>query len=74
MNARDKLKEHEPFRRRLKELREAKGWTFAKLGREADMNTETVRRIELGMVSPSLYSVQKLADAFGIAITTLVRT
>lgn len=51
---------------RLRELREAKGWSRAELARQAGMNASTVGQIELGRILPYPTQVAKLAGALRV--------
>jgi transcriptional regulator with XRE-family HTH domain len=51
------------FRFRLRELRQAKGWTQEELARRADMSVSTIRGLEQGIVADPIWStVIKLAE------------
>lgn len=50
---------------RLKEVREALGWSATKLGAEARISEQHVRRIENGEVRPHPLTITSLAKATG---------
>lgn len=56
------------FGRRLRELREAKGWTQAELGERAGLMYQAISRLERGAALPAWDTVLKLADAIGISL------
>jgi transcriptional regulator with XRE-family HTH domain len=51
----------------LRVLREARGWSRAKLAREAGLNAVTVGAIEAGRLAPYPGQLSKLARAIGVA-------
>jgi transcriptional regulator with XRE-family HTH domain len=58
---------------RLVELRHARKWTQAELGKRADLSREYVMRIEAGLHDPSLGKAARLADALGVSLDELVK-
>jgi len=54
------------FAARLKELREAKGWSRAQLAEKAGMKVGGVRDIEQGLRMPYFDTVTALAEALGV--------
>ncbi|WP_168220941.1 helix-turn-helix domain-containing protein [Actinomadura sp. WMMA1423] len=56
---------------RVHELRTARGWTLAELGRAAGLTRETVRNIETGDTAPLPESLDALASALGVPRATL---
>ena len=50
---------------KLTQLREAKGWSRAKLAREAELNPATVGRAESRREVPYDGQLQRMADALG---------
>ncbi len=56
----------------VKRLRESKGWSQERLAEVSDLNRSYVGEIERGIVVPSLVTLQKLADALGLAASDLV--
>jgi len=59
------------FGEKVKALREEKGWSQAELARRAALNSQTIFRIEHGLVRGGWLSRTKLAKAFGIPIADL---
>lgn len=51
---------------RLKQLREAKGWSQARLADKADVTREYIARLETGKHDPPLSRVEKLATILGV--------
>lgn len=49
----------------MKELRERRGWSQAKLSRVADLNQSTVNAIERGRLRAGESQLKALADALG---------
>jgi transcriptional regulator with XRE-family HTH domain len=63
-----------PIKLRVKELREAKGWTQERLANEADVSRITVIRIESDDNKRIDYEVlEKLANALGVDAGLLIR-
>ncbi|MCD8382274.1 MAG: helix-turn-helix domain-containing protein [Clostridiales bacterium] len=58
--------------RQIKTLCAAKGISIAKLERECDLGNATVRRWENEDRSPSLESVRRVADYFGVSVDFLL--
>ena len=59
--------------KRLKELRKEKGWSQQKLAEKTDLSFNAVTKIEQGLAKhPTLKTLLKLADAFGISLDELV--
>jgi transcriptional regulator with XRE-family HTH domain len=56
---------------KLKELREAKGFSVRGLAREAGISTETVYSVEHGRRQPSIRTLGKIARALGVAAKDL---
>ena len=62
-----------PITVRLKELREARGWSQRELARRADITHATVNRIENGKVaSLDLLVLEKLAEALECPASYLI--
>jgi DNA-binding Xre family transcriptional regulator len=56
-----------PVRLRLRELRDARGWTQAKLAREADLRQATISELETGSTQGVAFdTLDKLASALGV--------
>jgi transcriptional regulator with XRE-family HTH domain len=60
------------FGKRLKSLREDKGLAQSELARLADVSPSLINLMESGQRSPSLATLQDLADALGTSIDYLV--
>ena len=59
--------------RRIKELRKKSGWSQQKLADKAGVSYNTVTKIEQGAATmPTIQTMIKIADAFGISLDTLV--
>ncbi len=59
--------------KKVKELRNQKGWTQQKLAEETELSFNTITKIEQGIgSSPTLKTLIKLADALGIGLDELV--
>ena len=61
------------FPMRLKQLREAKGWSQARLAEEVGVTREYIARLETGRHDPPLSRVEKLANALKVPIGKLLR-
>jgi len=59
--------------RRIRSLRNLKGWTQQKLGEEADVNYKFVGEIERGQQNPSFVILVKIADALEADLPELFR-
>jgi transcriptional regulator with XRE-family HTH domain len=59
---------------RVKELREARGWSQGQLAEKAGFDSGYISLIEAGKRVPKLENRRKLADALGVAITELAPT
>jgi len=59
--------------KRLKELRKERNWTQQELAQKADLSFNAVTKIEQGAAKhPTLKTLIKLSEAFGIGIDELV--
>ncbi len=59
--------------KRLKELRKKAGWSQQKLAEKAGLSYNTITKIEQGAATkPTIQTMIKIADAFGISIDELV--
>lgn len=59
--------------RRLKELRKERNWTQQKLAEKANLSFNAITKIEQSASEhPTLKTLLKLADAFGIGLDELV--
>ena len=57
---------------RIRQLREARGWTQDELAEAAEMNRVTVAKYERGIIEPRTKSLAKLAQAFEISADALI--
>jgi transcriptional regulator with XRE-family HTH domain len=62
------------FGKRVRALREAKGWTLERLAEEARMNELQVGHIERGASDVKLSTILKLARALGVTASELLRS
>jgi transcriptional regulator with XRE-family HTH domain len=59
--------------KRLKELRKKSGWSQQKLAERAGLSYNTITKIEQGAATkPTIQTIIKVADAFGISIDELL--
>ena len=59
--------------KRLKELRKERNWTQQKLAEKAALSFNAITKIEQGAAKhPTLKTLLKLADVFGISLDALV--
>ena len=56
------------MRSRLRELREAAGWSQAQLGERLEVSRQTVNALETGKYDPSLPLAFRIARLFGLSI------
>jgi transcriptional regulator with XRE-family HTH domain len=70
----DRLPEAIIFGKRVRALREAKGWTLERLAEEARMNELQVGHIERGASDVKLSTILKLARALGFTASELLRS
>lgn len=68
----ERLPEAIRFGKRVRELREAKGWTLEKLGEAAKMNELQVGHIERGASDPKLSTICRLARALDVRAGDLI--
>ena len=59
--------------RRIRTLRNMKGWTQQELGEQADVNYKFVGEIERGQQNPSYAVLVKIAAALGVELPELFR-
>ena len=57
---------------RIKTLREAQGWTQEQFAERAAMQRSYLADLELGRRNPSVRTLVKVANAFGIAVSELL--
>jgi len=59
--------------KRVKELRKGRNWTQQKLAEKAGLSFNAITKIEQGAAKhPTLKTLLKLADAFGVSLDALV--
>lgn len=59
--------------KRLKEIRKKSGWSQQKLAEKAGLSYNTITKIEQGAATkPTIQTMIKVADAFGISLDELV--
>lgn len=57
----------------IKKYREKKGWTQQKLAEKSGLSYNAITKLEQGIAKqPTIQTVSKLADAFGISIDVLI--
>ena len=61
------------LRRRIRSLRNTRGWTQEQLGAEAGINYKFLGEIERGQQNPSFNVLVKIADALGVELMELFR-
>jgi transcriptional regulator with XRE-family HTH domain len=71
---RHRLPEAIAFGKRVRELREARGWTQERLAEAAEINWLQVGHIERGASDPKLSTIRKLANALDVKIAKLIET
>ena len=52
----------------LRHWREGRGWSLRELGKRSGVSYVTIQRIEAGMLSPTVATLEKLAAALGIEV------
>jgi transcriptional regulator with XRE-family HTH domain len=57
---------------KIKELREAQGWTQETLAKKARVSRVTIGRIEIGHSRPSLELVERLAKIFKVTLAEIL--
>lgn len=60
------------FGHSVRQLRESRQWSQEQLAEQADLNRSYVGEIERGRVVASIVTVEKLAEAFGVAGSRLL--
>ena len=56
---------------RVRELREARGWSQAQLGERLEVSRQTINAIETGKYDPSLPLAFRIAAAFDASIESI---
>ncbi len=59
------------FGRHVRSCRRARGLTQEALAARSELSVDTIRRLEHGSFSPSLETLSKLTQAFGVSLSTL---
>jgi transcriptional regulator with XRE-family HTH domain len=60
------------FAKRLRELREAKGWTQAHLGTLCHLSTPTISMLENSNRYPGWIAMRRLSKAFDLTLSELL--
>lgn len=58
--------------KRVKKLRDERGWSEEKLARKADLSRQTIRNVEAGVGLPKLETLELIADAFEVSLAFLL--
>jgi putative transcriptional regulator len=61
----------ETLKNRLRELRDARGWTQAELAARVGVSRKTVNTVENRVFTPSTLLALKLAEALGVTVEQL---
>jgi ribosome-binding protein aMBF1 (putative translation factor) len=69
----DKSEFNQRFGAFLRYKRTVKGWSQSRLASEIGNNSQNISRIERGELSPTLFWISKLADAFGDELSSLIK-
>jgi transcriptional regulator with XRE-family HTH domain len=56
---------------RLRTWRERRGWSLRELGERSGVSYVTLQRIEAGAMSPTVATLEKVANALGIVVRDL---
>ena len=62
---------HDTIARRVRELRDAKGWSLDALAERSKVSRSNISLIERGQSSPTAIVLDKLATAFGVSLASL---
>ncbi|WP_116137385.1 helix-turn-helix domain-containing protein [Trinickia diaoshuihuensis] len=62
---------HDTIARRVRELRDAKGWSLDALAERSKVSRSNISLIERGQSSPTAIVLDKLAMAFGVSLAAL---
>jgi transcriptional regulator with XRE-family HTH domain len=57
--------------RRVRTLRQAKGWSQERLAERADLDRSYIAGIEVGVRNPSLKALERLANALSVRLAEL---
>lgn len=55
----------------IRRLRQERGWSQTELGNRIGVGLKTIARYEKAASAPSFHSLDSLAEAFGVSISTL---
>ncbi len=55
----------------IKRLRKERGWSQTELGNRIGVGLKTIARYETAVSAPSFHSLDSLAEAFGVSLSTL---
>lgn len=69
---RNRLQESVKFGKRIRELREARGWTQERLAESADVNWLQIGHIERGASDPKLSTILRLAKSLSVRPSELL--
>jgi ribosome-binding protein aMBF1 (putative translation factor) len=69
----EKSEFNERFGAFLRHKRNLKGWSQSRLASELGNNSQNISRIERGELSPTLFWISKLADAFEDELFVLIK-
>jgi len=64
-------REPTPIGRRVRQLREERGWSQLQLAHRAGTTPNVVSRVELGIVEPTLATLRNIAEAFEVEVADL---
>jgi len=67
------VKTTETVRRNIVKFRQKKGWTQEKLAFEAELSKAGMCVIESGQRSPTINTLEKIAEALGVKVCDLFR-
>ena len=67
----EKQRQNEAFGSLLQDLRERRKWNRTDLAFECGLDRSTIRLLELGVRSPTLNTLIRVADAFGLSFVHL---
>lgn len=62
----------ERMAKRLKALRQERGWTQSELAARAGVHRSFIAKLEAGRQDPALTTLEKLAKALRVKVTTLL--
>lgn len=58
--------------RRLRQLREERKWTVRELAKQVDLHPSTIANFENGRRLPSIKTLNRMADVFGVSVDFIV--